>query len=144
MQKSRNQLGVKRVAVCVALLFSGVASPLQAADAVTSPPLKAAPAIEAPSGETGLAAVYSDVLNGHRTASGQIYQRNKLTAAHKTLAFGTMVKVTNAKNGKSVVVRINDRGPKQADRVLDISPRAARALGINKRGMAEVRLETTN
>ena len=69
------------------------------------------------------------------------YDRNKLTAAHKTLAFGTQVTVTNTKNGKSVVLTITDRGPKQANRILDISPRAARSLGIGRHAMAEVKLE---
>ncbi|HZP87248.1 MAG TPA: septal ring lytic transglycosylase RlpA family protein [Burkholderiales bacterium] len=101
----------------------------------------AQPAASAGAAETGLAAVYSDKLHGRKTASGQIYDRNKLTAAHKTLAFGTKVKVTNNKNQKSVVVRINDRGPTQVGRVLDLSPRAARALGISKRGMAAVTVE---
>ena len=77
----------------------------------------------------------------HRTASGKRYDRNGLTAAHKSLPFGTKVRVVNAKNGKSVEVVINDRGPKQADRVLDLSPRAARALGIGRHAMAPVTLE---
>jgi rare lipoprotein A len=94
--------------------------------------------------ETGLAAVYSDKLHGHRTASGQKYDRNKLTAAHKTLPFGTKVQITNKKNNKSVVVSINDRGPVQLDRVLDISPRAARALGISRTGMGEVHVQVLN
>jgi len=93
------------------------------------------------SAESGLAAVYSDKLIGHKTASGKIYSRDKLTAAHKTLPFGTHVKVTNTKNNKTVVVVINDRGPKQADRVLDLSPRAARVLGIGAHAMAPVTLE---
>ena len=97
----------------------------------------------APSGgaETGLAAVYSDRLNGHKTANGERYDRNKLTAAHKTLPFGTQVKVTNAKNQKTVTVRINDRGPTQAGRIHDLSPRAAKALGIRPLGMGEVSAE---
>lgn len=98
-----------------------------------------APAVvaDAPA-ETGLAAVYSDRLHGRQTASGERYDRNQLTAAHKTLPFGTRVKVTRTQNGKSVIVRINDRGPVQADRILDLSPAAARALGIGPRGMGEV------
>jgi rare lipoprotein A len=88
--------------------------------------------------EVGLAAVYNDKLHGRKTANGQRYDRNLLTAAHKTLPFGTMVRVTNVKNKKSVVLRINDRGPFQQGRILDISPRAAKALGINRLGMAEV------
>jgi len=124
-----------------ALLLGGILTAAHAADGVGA----TAPAVPATvAGETGLAAVYSDKLEGHRTASGQIYDGKKLTAAHKVLAFGTKVKVTNSKNGKSVIVRINDRGPKQANRVLDITPRAARALGISKLGMADVTLESVN
>ena len=101
-----------------------------------------APAAWAADPESGLAAVYSDKLNGRKTANGEKYNRNKLTAAHKTLPFGSNVRVTNVANKKSVVLRINDRGPTQAGRVLDISPAAAKALGINPRGMAKVDVET--
>src|SRR5215475_4810684 len=71
--------------------------------------------------QAGLAAVYANALDGHVTASGQIYDKEKLTAAHKTLPYGTKVKVTNPKNDKSVIVVVNDRGPVQASRILDIS-----------------------
>ncbi len=131
-----------------------VCSPLvYAADVAQSPPpavstagpAAAAPAASTPAAsataETGLAAVYSDRLNGNKTASGERYDRDKLTAAHKTLPFGTQVKVTNTKNKKTVMVRINDRGPTQAGRILDISPRAAKELGISPMGMAEVTAE---
>lgn len=91
--------------------------------------------------ETGLAAVYSNRLHGRKTANGERYDRNALTAAHKTLPFGTRVKVTNPKTRKSVTVRINDRGPTQAGRILDISPRAAKALGMRPTAMAEVTAE---
>lgn len=91
--------------------------------------------------ETGLAAVYSDKLNGHVTASGVKYDRNKLTAAHKTLPFGTRVKVTNEKRHRSVTLRITDRGPVQAGRILDISPAAAKKLGIGAHSMREVTME---
>lgn len=91
--------------------------------------------------ETGLAAVYSDRLHGRRTASGQIYDRSKLTAAHKTLPFGTRVRVTNPKNNRSVVLRINDRGPVQPDRVVDIAPAAASRLGLGRRSLREVIVE---
>lgn len=91
--------------------------------------------------ETGLAAVYSNRLHGRTTAKGQIYDRSKLTAAHKTLPFGTTVRVTNARNGRSVVLRVNDRGPVQPERILDISPAAARRLGMHPRSMREVTLE---
>ena len=104
-------------------------------------PAPATAAAPATSEETGLAAVYSDRLNGHKTASGKIYRRNQLTAAHKTLPFGTRVKVTNTRNGKSVVLTITDRGPREADRIVDISPAAADELGIPRRGMGQVQLE---
>lgn len=91
--------------------------------------------------ETGLAAVYSDRLNGHRTASGKRYDRNALTTAHKSLPFGTRVRVTNTHNRRSVELVVNDRGPTQPGRVLDISAAAAKKLGIHRRGMAEVTVE---
>lgn len=111
-----------------------MASGIAVALAIAFAPLARA----ADAAETGLAAVYSDKLNGKLTASGQRYDRNKLTAAHKTLPYGTMVKVVNTKNKKTATVRINDRGPTQAGRILDISPAAARQLGIKPRAMAEV------
>lgn len=89
----------------------------------------------------GLAAVYSDKLSGRKTANGQIFNQLALTAAHPSLAFGTRVKVTNTKNNKSVEVRINDRGPTQAERVIDLSRAAASKIGINRNGMAPVKLE---
>ena len=94
--------------------------------------------------ETGIAAVYSDRLNGHRTASGKRYRRNALTTAHKTLPFGTRVKVTNMQNHKSVDLVVTDRGPTQAGRVLDISAAAAKALGISRHGSAQVSVEVVS
>jgi rare lipoprotein A len=125
----------------VAVMLAVALSAHAATSATTaSAPAEAARASSV-AAETGLAAVYSDRLNGRRTASGSRYDRNKLTAAHKTLAFGTEVKVTNTRNGKSVVLKITDRGPKQANRILDVSPRAAKALGIGRHAMAVVNLE---
>jgi rare lipoprotein A len=91
--------------------------------------------------ERGLAAVYADALQGHRTANGEVYDRTKLTAAHKTLPFGTTVKVTNPQNNKSVELRINDRGPFQTSRILDVSAAAAAQLGIIRKGLRPVTLE---
>src|SRR5262245_61744177 len=71
--------------------------------------------------ETGLAAVYSQALDGHATASGQPYDPTKLTASHRTLPFGTNIRVTNPTTKQSVVLRVNDRGPKQAGRIVEIS-----------------------
>ena len=104
-----------------------------------------APAVAPPANaggpETGLAAVYSDRLHGRKTANGERYDRGRLTAAHKTLPFGTLVKVVNTNNRKTVTVRINDRGPIQAGRILDLSPASAKAIGIGPKGMAEVTAE---
>lgn len=82
--------------------------------------------------QSGIASVYS----GGRTANGEQAHPHRLTAAHRTLPFGTMVRVTNKRNGKSVVVRINDRGPFIRGRIIDITPAAARALGFS--GLAPV------
>jgi rare lipoprotein A len=120
-------------------------APPAAAPAPATAPPAATPAPPAPAaaagGETGLAAVYNHRLNGHKTANGERYDANRLTAAHKTLPFGTMVKVTNVKNQKMVTVRINDRGPTQAGRILDLSTAAAQELGIKPTSMAEVSTE---
>ena len=91
--------------------------------------------------EEGSASYYADSLSGNPTASGEPYDKNALTAAHRTLAFDTMVKVTNLDNGKSVVVRINDRGPHAKSRVIDVSGAAAKQLGLIDSGTAKVRLE---
>lgn len=88
----------------------------------------------------GVASWYGSVLEGHHTASGERFHKEDLTAAHRTLPFGTMVKVTDDSTGKSVVVRINDRGVLFADRVIDLSSGAAKELGILKNGIAKVHL----
>lgn len=87
--------------------------------------------------ESGIASVYA--YAGGKTASGERAQPSELTAAHRTLEFGTHVRVTNQHNGRSVIVRINDRGPFVRGRVIDLTPAAARALGFS--GLAPVRLE---
>ena len=89
----------------------------------------------------GIASWYGSVLNGHRTASGEIFDKDKMTACHRTLPFGTMVRVVDVNSGKSVVVKINDRGVLNAERVIDLSSAAARNLGILRSGVAKVRLE---
>jgi rare lipoprotein A len=117
-----------------------------AAPPAASPPSSPAPAAAAAAAaeETGLVAVYSDRLNHHKTASGKMYDRSELTAAHRTLPFGTRVKVTNTRNGKSVVLTITDRGPREAGRILDISPAAAHELGMLGPGLGQVRLEVVS
>ena len=91
--------------------------------------------------ETGIAAYYSNVFHGRRTANGERYDKNAYTAAHKRLPFGTRVRITNLENGKSVVLKINDRGPSAENRIVDVSRRASRDLGFIRQGLTEVRLE---
>jgi peptidoglycan lytic transglycosylase len=86
--------------------------------------------------QSGIASVYA--YAGERTASGEMARPSGFTAAHRTLPFGTRVRVTNKKNGRSVMVRINDRGPFVRGRVIDLTPAAAHALGFN--GLAPVTL----
>ncbi|HEY0263908.1 MAG TPA: septal ring lytic transglycosylase RlpA family protein [Granulicella sp.] len=90
---------------------------------------------------SGIASWYGAVLHGHKTASGETFDMNQMTACHRTLPFGTMVKVTDTHTGKSVIVRINDRGVLFADRVIDLSRAAAERLGIRSKGVASVRLK---
>jgi rare lipoprotein A (peptidoglycan hydrolase) len=91
--------------------------------------------------QVGLASWYGADFQGKPTASGQIFDEEKLTAAHRTLPLRSRVRVTNLENGRSVEVRINDRGPYVQGRVLDLSTRAAKALGMHKEGLALVRIE---
>ena len=91
--------------------------------------------------EEGVANFYSDKFVGKKTASGEPYDKNALTAAHKKLAYGTKVKVTNVENGKSVVVTVNDRMGTSNPAVIDVTPKAAEELGFQKAGKAKVKLE---
>lgn len=92
----------------------------------------------------GWASWYGPGFNGNRSASGEIFNQNALTAAHRSLPFGTRVKVTNMRTGRSVVVRINDRGPHIRGRIIDLSAAAARILGVMQTGTAPVRVEVMN
>ncbi|MFP4068034.1 MAG: septal ring lytic transglycosylase RlpA family protein [Spirochaetaceae bacterium] len=89
----------------------------------------------------GLASWYGGKFHGRLTANGERYDADRLTAAHRTLPFGTVVKVTNLGNGESVTVRINDRGPFVDDRIIDLSRGAAERIGMTGAGVARVRLE---
>ena len=91
--------------------------------------------------QTGLASFYGGAQDGNKTASGDTFHQFRFTAAHRTLAFGTVVRVTNMNNGRSVKVSINDRGPHVKARIIDLSYGAARALGMRKDGVVPVRLE---
>lgn len=95
-------------------------------------------AIDAIGGQIGMASYYK---HGRMTASGEKFNPQGLTAAHRTLPFGTKVRVVNVKSGKSVVVRINDRGPFVRGRIIDLAFGAARAVGLHRAGVAKVRID---
>ncbi len=88
----------------------------------------------------GMASYYGNELAGNRTASGERFNPSQLTAAHRSLPFGSRVRVTNISNGDSVIVRINDRGPFSHGRVIDVSHSAAREIGMHRSGTARVKL----
>ena len=92
--------------------------------------------------ETGKASYYGDRHHGQRTASGERFDQNALTAAHRTLPFGTRVRVTNLNNNRNVVLRINDRGPFVRGRIIDVSRAAAVRLDMLRAGVVPVRVET--
>ena len=126
----------KILAVLAALSFA-VASAAQGAENKPAAAMSAATS----SSETGKLAWYGRKFAGRRTASGERFNPNALTMAHNTLPFGTRVKVTNLENQRSVTLRVNDRGPTQADRIADVSHAAARKLGMTRAGIVDGRLE---
>ncbi len=119
------------------------ATPAAAPAAAPAPAAPAAPAAApaAAAAEAGKIAYYGRKFAGRKTASGERFNPNAMTMAHKSLPFGTLVKVTNPKNGKSVVLRVNDRGPTTPDRVGDVSAAAARKLGMLRAGVIAADLQ---
>ena len=135
-------------ATALAMSFTSLAQAQPAsAPAATAAPAPAAPAAPAPAAapsadaSEGKVAYYGRKFAGRKTASGERFDPAALTMAHKTLPFGTRVKVTNLKNKRSVVVRVNDRGPTTADRVGDVSYAAASRLKMLRSGVVEAKLE---
>ena len=153
------------LAVCAALATISAAQAQQASSAPTATPampampvitpapadasapaparkmiISAAPAASGDASE-GKVAHYGAKFNGRKTASGEVFNVNAMTMAHKSLPFGTRVKVTNLANKKSVVVRVNDRGPTDPGRIGDLTSGAARKIGITKAGVVNARLE---
>lgn len=94
-----------------------------------------------PGAQSGMASWYGPGFAGRRTANGEVFDPSQLTAAHRELPFNTLVKVTNETNGRSVVVRINDRGPFKGGRIIDLSRASAEAIGMVGSGVARVKLE---
>jgi rare lipoprotein A len=90
--------------------------------------------------QTGVISYYGEEFQGRKTASGERFDKNAFTAAHKTLPFHTKIRVTNLDNGKSVVVEVNDRGPYAHGRILDVSVAAAKALGLIGKGTARAKI----
>ena len=126
-------------ACCLALataLLAPACAPRRASPARTPP----RPSAQERPIERGIASWYGKPFHGRRTASGERYDMHGLTAAHPTLPFGTRVEVRNLENGRTVVVRINDRGPSIAGRVIDVSYAAASRLGMVQAGLARVAL----
>ena len=123
-------------AVLIPLLLT-VSAAAQEAQTTDEPTAEVEQATEI---DGGMASYYSDELAGNRTASGERFDPAQLTGAHRSLPFGSLVRVTNVSNGDSVVVRINDRGPFSRGRVIDISHAAARQIGMHRSGTARVKL----
>ena len=133
------RLGALILAAALVVAVVPMRSGAQTSPSSPAPSAPAAPAPAAAGGaltgavgetQTGLAAYYSRRLHGGRTVSGERFNNNALTTGHQTLPFGTKVRVTNTKNNKSVVLRVNDRGPTQPNRILDVSRAAAQRLGF--------------
>ncbi len=97
-----------------------------------------------PEFKTGLASWYGEECEGNLTANGEVFDYQALTAAHPTLPFGTRIKVTNLRNNRSLVLRINDRGPGIPGRLVDLSKEAARRLGFFRSGVVPVRIEVVS
>jgi rare lipoprotein A len=136
------------------LLFCSLLAPATVSQATSNGPLEAPlpgfeppPVIQAPvatpacEAQVGCASYYHPSLDGLKTANGETFSNQLLTAAHRTLEFGTRVRVTNLVNLKSVIVTINDRGPFVRGRIIDLSRRAASALGFVQSGITRVRVE---
>lgn len=91
--------------------------------------------------QEGLASYYSTEFHGRKTSSGEVFDKNALTAAHRTFPFGTILLVTNQKNGKQVEVKVNDRGPVKPERIIDLSYGAAKEIDMVRDGLVRVRIE---
>ena len=121
----------------IAAIFTGCSSSRFAADKGSKPDA----GTRTGGFEEGYASYYADEFHGRKTANGETYDMNALTAAHRTLAFGTRVRVRNTTNGRTVIVRINDRGPFKSGRIIDVSLAAAKQLKMIGPGTSRVQLQ---
>ncbi len=119
--------------VLVSIVLAGACTALK-------PPANSPTSMERHQAETGKASWYGKALHGQRTASGERFDMHALTAAHRSLTFGTVVRVTDLRSRRSVNVSINDRGPLRRGRIIDLSYEAAKKLGIIERGTARVEI----
>lgn len=139
-------IGASALLAWASLAQAQQASAPEPAAAPVAPTAPAAPPMAAPASDAleGKIAYYGHKFAGRKTASGQRFNPNELTMAHKTLPFGSQVRVTNLKNNKSVMVRVNDRGPTTPDRIGDLSLAAARKIGMVRSGVVEAKLEVVS
>jgi rare lipoprotein A len=130
------------VVLAISMMFAGCISSPRFTMAPKEGSAAAAPA-PAVVGQTeeGVASYYAEEFNGRKTSNGETYDMNALTAAHRTLPFNTRVRVTSLESGKSVIVRINDRGPFKDQRIIDLSYAAAKTIEMIGTGTARVRLQ---
>ncbi|MHB0850445.1 septal ring lytic transglycosylase RlpA family protein [Stutzerimonas nitrititolerans] len=127
------------VPLLLALFTAGCA---ERAPAPSSPDARTPAASQSRFSQQGKASFYARMHHGQRTASGELHDQNAMVAAHRSLPFGTRIRVTNLRNNKQVTVRINDRGPFVRGRIIDLSRAAAERIGMIDQGVARVRIET--
>ncbi len=128
-----------RILLAMSLLYTGVVVAQTGANSKT--PVKKKRKLNNAKVQYGIASYYSPKFNGRRTANGEIYNHKKLTAAHNGLPLGTWIRVTNQRNGRSVIVKVNDRLHHNNTRLVDMSGAAAKKLGFTSRGLTKVKLE---
>jgi rare lipoprotein A len=137
--------GVTNILVIFAIVTSLAAAPQSSSPGSTSPkatsPSSSSQVKHAKTYQVGRASWYGKFFHGKLTASGEPYDMFLFTAAHRSLPLGTQLRVTNLKNGRSIVVRVNDRGPVPEGRIIDLSYAAAQVLGFRRGGTARVRLQ---
>jgi len=123
---------------------TGAGASSSLSDSPVAAPSEAEASVDAGHVEVGKASWYGREFQGRRTANGERLDRRRMTAAHPTLPLDTVVKVTNLRNGKTIEVRVNDRGPYRKGRVIDLSAKAAEELGMKSRGVALVKIEVVD
>ena len=135
------RLSAIMILCCASLLAACADQSATTMPTLTPGPEMPTPQSSLPGQQEGIASWYGQSHHGKKTASGEVFNMEALTAAHRTLPFGTVVRVTHLATNRTVTVRINDRGPYTDGRIIDLSARSARDLGIVRLGIAKVRIE---